>query len=210
MLVSAVLDPSAFDKDYFDDLYAIHAEDFLEGIWKNGVLIIDKGGRLQGALYRSAKCLPSKGHRSQILIAEILKTKSVAVHLVSLSNLSSMNLLDLMCHLKTQTETDILILGDKDFEELRFNPKYSAHIFPLSKYRDSDLEKERQRYCDGLKPIDTLSEKEVKDVIIRSVRFSKWLRFYDAYIGSGENTSRFRKGIEYILTLWKEQGFFCN
>lgn len=50
MLVSVVLDPSAFDKDCFDDLYAIHAEDFLEGIWRNGVLIIDKGGKLQGPL----------------------------------------------------------------------------------------------------------------------------------------------------------------
>ena len=31
MLVSAVLDPSAFDISYFDDLYRIQAEDFLEG-----------------------------------------------------------------------------------------------------------------------------------------------------------------------------------
>ena len=42
----------------------------------------------------------------------------------------------------------------------------------------------------------------------RSVRFAKWLRFYDAYIGTGNNTSRFRKGIEYILDLWQQHGFF--
>ena len=34
MLVSAVLDPSAFEADCFDDLYTIHAEDLLKGIQK--------------------------------------------------------------------------------------------------------------------------------------------------------------------------------
>lgn len=210
MLVSAVLDPSAFDKDCFDDLYAIHAEDFLEGIWRNGVLIIDKGGKLQGALYRNAKCLPSKEHQSQILLTEILKTKSVAVHLVSLSNLSSMNLLDLMYHLKTQTKADILILGDKDFEDLRFTSKYGDHISSLSKYRDSDLEKDRQRYYDGLGPIDAYSKLDVDKIIIRSIRFSKRLRFYDKYIVMADNTSNFLNGIKYILSLWRDHGFFVS
>ena len=210
MLVSVVLDPSAFDKDCFDDLYAVHAEDFLQGIWRNGVLIIDRGGKLQDALYRSAKCLPSKGQRSQILLTELLKMKSVSVGFVSLSNASSVQLLDLMYGLKTDTEADGLIVGDKNFEKLRFNPKYNDGLVPLSKYRDSDLEKERQRYYDGLGPIDILSRSAIDDIIIRSIRFSKRLRFYDAYIGTGNNTSGFRGGIEYILCLWKEHGFFAS
>ena len=78
------------------------------------------------------------------------------------------------------------------------------------KYRDSDLEKERQRYYDGLGPIDILSRSAIDDIIIRSIRFSKRLRFYDAYIGTGNNTSGFRGGIEYILCLWKEHGFFAS
>ena len=211
MLVSAVLDPSAFDAEYFDDLYAIHAEDFLQGIWRNGVLIVDSKRKLQEELFKKAESLPSKEKRLQILLTDILKEKSKRVHVSSVlpSNASSVDILDLTRHLKAHTEADILIVGNKDFEELRFNPKYSDHIFPLSKYRDSDFEKERQRYYDGLGPIDTLSKSEVEDIIIHSVRFTKSLRFYDAYIGSGENTSRFRKGIEYILTLWKEHGFFA-
>lgn len=212
MLMSAVLDPSAFNKDRFDDLYMIQAEDFLQGIWRNGVLVVDSERKLQEELFKKAESLPSKGKRLQILLIDLLKEKSkrVPVRSVSPSSASSTNLLDLMCHLKTQTEADILIVGDKDFEELRFNPTYSDHIFPLSKYRDSDLEKERQRYYDGLGPIDTLSESEVREVISRSVRFSKWLRFYDAYIGSGDNTSYFREGIKYILSLWKERSFFAS
>ena len=210
MLMSAVLDPSAFDVEDFDELYMIQAEDFLRGIWRNGVLIVDSKRKLQEELFKKVESLPIKGNRLQILLTDLLKEKSkrVPVHSVSSSSVLSTNLLDLMCHLKTQTEADILIVGDKDFEELRFNPKYRNHIFPLSKYRDSDFEKERQRYCDGLGRIDKLSISEVDEIIIRSIRFSKRLRFYDAYIGTGSNTSGFREGIEYILSLWKEHGFF--
>ena len=54
MLVSAVLDPSAFDAKYFDEneLYTIQAVDFLKGIEKNGLLIVDSGNRLRDALVR--------------------------------------------------------------------------------------------------------------------------------------------------------------
>lgn len=214
MLVSAVLDPSAFDKDCFDDLYTVQAEDFLQGLWRNGILIVDSERKLQEELFKKAESLPGtgKGKRLQLLLTDLLKEKSerVIVPSGSLDNRSSVSLLDLTVHLKAHTESDILIVGDKDFEELRFNPKYKDHIFPLSKYRDSDFEKERQGYYDGLGPIDTLSESKVKNIISHSVRFTKWLRFYDAYIGSGGNTSHFRKGIEYILTLWKEHGFFAT
>lgn len=208
MLVSAVVDPFAFNKDCFDDLYTIHVEDFLRGIWRNGVLIIDSEGRLQNALYRKAICLPNNVQQLQILLTELLKMKSVSVHLASLSNVSSMNLLDLICDLKKNTRADALIVGDENFELLRFNPRHSDGLVQLSRYRDSDFEKERQGYCDGLEPIDTFSNSEVDDIIIRSIRFSKRLGFYDPYIGTGNNTSDFRRGIEYILALWKKHGFF--
>ena len=213
MLMSAVLDPSAFDKDCFDDLYAIHAEDFLQGIWRNGVLIVDSERRLQEELFKKAESLSGtgKGKRLQILLTDLLKDKSkrVAVPSVSLSNASLADLLDLTCALKTDTEPDGLIVADENFEKLRFNPKYSDGLIPLSIYRDSNFEKERQRYCDGSGPIDALSRSEVDKIVIHSIRFSKWLRFYDKQIGTGNNTSNFQRGISYILSLWKEHGFFC-
>ncbi len=212
MLVSAVLDPSAFDAGDFDDLYAIHAEDFLQGIWRNGVLIVDSERKLQEALFKKAESLPIKGNRLRTLLTDLLKEKSkrVAVPSVSPSNASSRDLLDLTCHLKKDTEPDGLLVGDKNFEKLRFDPEHRHGIVPLSEYRDSDFEKERQRYCDGFGRIDMLPRSEVDEIVIRSIRFTKWLRFYDAYIGTGENTSRFRKGIEYILSLWREYGFFAS
>ena len=214
MLMSAVLDPSALGAEYLDELYTIQAEDFLHGIWKNGVLIVDSERRLQDALSIKVELLPIKSRRLQTLLTDLLKEKSkrVAVPSASLSNASSADadLLDLAYHLKIGTEANILIVGDKNFEELRFNPKYGNHIFPLSEYRDSDFEADRQRYENQLGPIDKLSKSTVEDIIVRSIRFTKWLRFYDAYIGSGENTSRFRRSIEYILTLWKKHSFFAS
>lgn len=212
MLVSAVLDPSAFDAEDFDDLYAIHAEDFLQGIWKNGVLIVDSERKLQEELFKKAASLPIKGNRLRTLLTDLLKEKSkrVAVPSVSPSNASSRDLLDLTCYLKKDTEANGLIVGSENFEKLRFHPEHRQGIVPLSEYRDSNFEKERQGYCDGFSPIDTLSRSDVDEIVIRSVRFSKWLRFYDAYIGTGDNTSHFRKGIEYILSLWREHGFFAS
>ena len=214
MLMSAVLDPSALDVEDLDELYTIQAEDFLHGIWKNGVLIVDSERRLQDALSIKVELLPIKSRRLQTLLTDLLKEKSkrVAVPSVSLSNasLADADLLDIAYHLKMGTEANILIVGDKNFEELRFNPKYGNHIFPLSEYRDSNFEADRQRYENQLGPIDKLSKSTVEDIIVRSIRFTKWLRFYDAYIGSGENTSRFRRSIEYILTLWKKHSFFVS
>ena len=221
MLVSAVLDPSAFDARYFDELYTIHAVDFLRGIERNGLLIVDSSGELQNDLRKrfteeqnEYELIPIKYRlRLQKYVEELLlkkKSKRIILGPTVPSSTSSDNLLDLACDLKKDTTADILIIGDKDFEELKFNPKYRGHVFPLSKYRDSDFEKERQRYYNGLGPIDILSKPEVDELIIRSIRFSKWLRFYDGYIGKGDNTSDFREGIKYILSLWKEHSFFAS
>ena len=214
MLVSAVLDPSAFDAEHFNDLYTIQAEDFLQGIWRNGVLIVDSERKLQEELFERAESLPRTGkwERLRILLTDLLKEKSkrVAVRLVSLSNVSSVNLLELTCNLKKDTEADVLILGDENFETLRFNSKYNDGIVKLSRYRDSDFEKERQGYCDGLGPIDAFSRLDVDKIISRSIRFSKRLRFYDKYIAIADNTSDFLNGIKYILSLWRDHSFFAS
>lgn len=211
MLVSAVLDPSTFEADCFDDLYTIHTEDFLKGMKTNGLLIIDSDRKLQDAIVNKFKDAPNKyGQRLPILLEELLKNrKRRIVECPTAPNSTADNLLEIACNLKTEIEIDGLIVGSENFEKLRFDPEHRHGIVSLSEYRDSNFEEERQRYCNGLEPIDTLARSEVDEIIIRSVRFSKWLRFYDAYIGSGDNTSRFRKGIEYILSLWREHGFFA-
>ena len=216
MLVSAVLDPSAFDVEYFNEneLYTIQAVDFLRGIQKNGLLIVDTENKLRDAFIKRYKALPSKPRgRLRILVEELLLKKRsrriIACHL-SLSNIPSMNLLDLAYHLKADTKADVLIVGKESLETLKSNQRHGEGIIPLSEYRDSDFETERQRYENQVGPVDTLRRSEVENLIIRSIRFAKWLRFYDAYIGRGNNIDDFRKGIEYILSLWYEHGFYAS
>lgn len=213
MLVSVVLDPSAFDKDCFDKVYRIHTEDCLKGVRKNGVLIVDsKTNILRHALLRKAESLPDKEMESRILLEELLKNRNrrVVEWPVTLNTTSSANLLDLAYYLKTKTGSDALIVGDDSLQTLKSEAKYDASIVPLSEYRDSNFEKDRQKYENQVGAIDMLPKKEVDDLIIGAVRFTKWVRFYDAYIGSGENTSRFRKGIEHILSLWHDNGLFSR
>lgn len=218
MLVSAVLDPSAFNAAHFNPdnpdqsrLYKIQAEDFLKGIEKNGLLIVDPENRLRDALIEKIKSIPIKyGQRLQILVEKLLlaesKSKRVIACSVSETDIKTMNLLDLAYRLKTNTKVDALIVGDDTF--LSAPEDWAADLIVLSEYRESDFEEVREKYETHNIPIDKLPECEVKDFIIRSVRFSKELRFYDSFIGRGNNTSNFRKGIEYILSLWNEHGFF--
>ena len=213
MLVSAVLDPSAFEADCFDDLYTIHAEDFLKGIKRNGLLIIDSDRRLQNSFVKQVKSDPNKyGQRLPILVAELLKNRKrrVVECRVLPNSISSRSLLDLAYHLKTVSKADALIVESEGIKKLNAEQKYGTDIVPLSEYRDSDFERDRQWYENQFGPIDTLSKPDVEDIIIRSVRFSKWLRFYDKQIGTGNNTSNFQRGIAYILSLWKKFGFFAS
>ena len=101
MLVSAVLDPSALDAEYFDDLYTIQAEDFLKGIRRNGLLIIDSDRRLQKAFVEQIESAPSKyGQRLPILAAELFKNGNKRIVAVNLNGISKMSFLDLAYHLK--------------------------------------------------------------------------------------------------------------
>ena len=214
MLVSAVLDPSALDAEYFDELYTIQAVDFLKGIQRNGLLIVDSENRLRDALVAQVKSLPIKPQqRLRFLIEELVlrkKSKRVIACLVSSSHTPSTSLLDLAYHLKVDTKADALVVGNGSLEILKSTHGDSGGVVPLSEYHDSDFEEDRQWYETQIGAIDTLSESKVEELIIRSVRFAKWLRFYDPYIGRGNNTSDFQKGVEYILSLWYEHGFFAS
>lgn len=214
MLVSAVLDPSAFDTGYFDALYTIQAVDFLKGIEKNGLLIVDSENRLRDALVKRVEMLPIKfRQRLQILVEELLlkkRSRRIIACFIRPDYTPSGDLLNLAYHLKTSTGADALIVGNNSLETLTSTQRYGVDIIPLSEYRDSDFETERQRYENQVGSIDTLRRSEVENLIIRSVRFVKWLRFYDPYVGRRDNTDDFRRGIEYILSLWHEHGFFSS
>ena len=220
MLVSAVLDPSAFNAAHFNpaqgQLYKIQAEDFLKGIQKNGVLVVDPENKLRDALIKEVESIPTKYRQQlEILVTHLFqneKGKRVIACSVSGKNIAAMSLLDLAYHLKTNTEADALIVADDNY--LRLSDVADLELGPdfvlLSEYRDSHFEVVREKYEIHDTRIDKLPESKRKDYIIRSIRFSKYLRFYDPYIGIGDRTRAFQQGIKYILSLWHQHGFFAS
>jgi hypothetical protein len=214
MLMSAVVDPSAFNRTYFDAPdYRLHARSFLQGIQSNGLLIVDPDGRLHRSLAENIQSLPTQyGQQLGILLTELLKDsrkRVIRCHPASSQETSACPLIELACHLKATSHADSLIVSSQTVEELRSKGVPDADVLPLGEYSESAFERQRYRYMEGSSPIDRLPESELDDMVIRIVRFAQWLRFYDKQIGKGgDNTSCFRMGIEYILKKWLEHGHF--
>ncbi len=178
MPITTVVDPSAFNVDYFNPTYQKHAENFLKGIEEDGLLIVDSENKLQNAIFEQIASLPTKYQQQlQIRFEELFKNKKDrVVECCILSNYtSSEDLLDLAYHLRIVSEADALIVADKDFEILKSDQEYDESIFPLSGYSGGDFGKNHQKYYDELKSIDTHLESEVEDTIIHSAQFNDWL-----------------------------------
>ena len=178
MRISAVLDSSTFNADYFNPAYERHAEDFLNGIQRNGLLIVDSENKLQNAIFEKIESLPTK-HRQQLQIRfeELFKNRRErVVECYILSNdASSENLLELAYHLRAVSEADTLIVGSESLETLKAHQKYNEGIFSLSEYTDNYFEKEHQEDYGELDSTNTPSESEMEDTIIHPEQFIDWL-----------------------------------
>ena len=193
MLISAVLDSSVFYTTYFNATYGIQAEDFLNGIEKNGLLIVDSENKLQDAIFEQVESLPTKyRQRLQILVEELFKNKRerVVQCCISPNYTLSEDLLDLAYYLKTVSEADVLIVGNESVKTLKSGEKYTESIVPLSEYHNSNFENLHKRS----QAIDIFSESEMEDSIIHSVQFDKWI----ASIVNGEIFTSRKQLIELL------------
>ena len=193
MLISAVLDSSVFYTTYFNATYGIQAEDFLNGIKKNGLLIVDSENKLQHAIFEQVESLPTKyRQRLQILVEELFKNKRerVVQCCISPNYTLSEDLLDLAYYLKTVSEADVLIVGNESVKTLKSGEKYTESIVPLSEYHNSNFENLHKRS----QAIDIFSESEMEDSIIHSVQFDKWI----ASIVNGEIFTSRKQLIELL------------
>ena len=178
MRISAVLDSSVFNAAYFTPTYAMHTEAFLNGIQKNGLLIVDSENELRNAIFEQLESLPTKYRQQlQIRFEELFKNKrKQVVECCVLPNYtSSENLLDLVYHLRTVSQADALIVGSESLKTLKSDQRYDEDVVLLSGHKDSDFEKFSQRNYDSLESIDIFSQSEIEDTIIHSAQFNNWL-----------------------------------
>ena len=178
MRISTVLDSSAFNETYFNPTYGVQAENFLNDIRRNGLLLVDSENELRNALFEQVESLPTKyRQRLQILVEELFKNKRerVVECYVSLNYTLSGNFLDLAFQLKTVSQADVLIFGGESVEALSDDQKRMEGIVLLSEYLDSDFGRYCRRQYGELKSTKTHSESEVEDTIIHSAQFNDCL-----------------------------------
>ena len=178
MRISAILDSSALKKTYFNPSYGIHAENFLKGIQRNGLLIVDSDNKLQNAIFEQIESLPTKYRQQlQIRFEELFKNKRKrVVECCILSDyISSENLLDLAYYLRTVSEANTLVVGSENLEMLKAHQRYNEGVFSLSEYTDNYFEQARQWDHGELEEIKVPSESEVEDTIIHSGQFNDCL-----------------------------------
>ena len=178
MRISAVLDSSVFNAAYFNPTYAMHTEKLLNGIQRNGLLIVDSENKLQNAIFEQIESLPTKYRQQlQIRFEELFKNKRErVVECCVLSNYtSSENLLDLAYYLRTVSQSDTLIVSSESLKTLKSDQRYDKDIVLLPGHHDSDFEKFYQRHSSRLESIDPLSESEMDNTIIHSEQFNNWL-----------------------------------
>lgn len=214
MLMFAVLDPLAFEKENFDNpTYLLQIKIFLKGVLSNGLLILDPNGQLREKIMSLIPLVPIK-YRQQvnILVEEIFiknkKKKTICCHQKAFSNKNIPDLREMAVAIKNHCGVDAIITNEKGKLYLATKGISVSDVVTLESYDESEFEKKRNWFFGEMPPIDSVPE-QFEGIIVRIVKFARWLCFYDKQINKG-NPFPFRKGIEYILRQWKQHGYFAS
>lgn len=214
MIVTALVEPEALATAHFDNhpSYRQGAQLFFRGIMSNGLLMVDGAGTLEERLKTVVRALPTQhGQQLQILLADLLKNKRrriVRLDTISVRGTASIEAEDMERLVSTGLPDGVVVPpgGAAAFARL----ETAAEALVLDDYGDSEFEQKRRWMFEDVPPIDQLPPGDVDRLLIRTIRFAEWLRFYDKQIGSGRNLSNFRRGLEHILVLWSKHGYFAS
>ena len=212
MIISLIIDPTAMDSRYFSSIdgYRFNMNALFDGLSKNGVLVVDENGFLERELSTCLSSLPIKYRQElQIRLEELLKNKRKRIIKADAKS-GKGDIFTIMSKLNELYDVDAVCLSDDTFQVAEGREYDLANALSISSYLDSEVERRRRSYLSELPPLHKLSVAEVEDFFIRSVRYSKWLRFYDKQIGKGSNLKGFFRGIDFILSTWADHGVFSR
>lgn len=203
MFVAAVLDPSVLSNEYFAlDGYKSQAKQLLRGIQENGMLIFDPQNKLRTDVERALINLPTRYNQELLIRWEELQ-KNKQKRLVSCCNRRFMA--------TSQSDTNQIVhqlASSCDVDAVFTSNQSIPKNLSLQDYDNSLFEEKRRNFFAGSLPIDQITKNDVQDLLVRSVRYAKWIRFYDKQLGRGERIKAFYSGVEYILDLWLQHGHF--
>ncbi len=200
MIMSAVVNPKVFLEDNFDanNKYRDNISVFLQGIKENGILIDDSDGTIKKQLinYFLTLPMPKIGIKSKKIFEELCNQNSPRKFFV-LSNTyktSGEEIDDLIHRVASENK------ADEEFDENK-----------LLEYIQSEFEDKRRELSQYSKSLHQTEPTDIDEMLIRCVKFSKKLRFYDSQLGKissnedyEEKCSRFCEGFCYIIKLWHD------
>lgn len=209
MITRLILDPAALNPGLLaDQEYRKEAELCLRGITENGILLVDSHRSLLAQLALIAETLSSKnGQHISLLITEILKDRRRFVCCDDFCAGSSINHNDeLMYSLSVGTKNDGIVLGMETLKSLRDRGISFNNLIDLRNYSASSVEVRRRSFLTSIPTFDEMSEDQVDDLFVRTIQYTKTLRFFDKMIGQANRIENYCRGIIRILDLWKEHG----
>lgn len=212
MLMTAVIQPEAFDQTHFSNPgYRDQVEMLFRGLASNGLILCDPNCRLLREINERVERLSAKmGQQLQIRLAELQKSDRRRVVIADRTVCScptSLNILNACLAVQASVRADTLVVDPATLAQLQSGGVTPSGITPLGAYISSSFEQKRHHYLDQSPPIDQMAAGEFDDHLVRITKFSKRLRFYDKQIGKGA-VGGFRSGIGRILALWVTNAHF--
>lgn len=204
MFISAVLDPTALSTG-LDPEYLRQVKLMLRGMVENGVFLDDQQRRLQRRVSEYVRTLPTRHGQAICGCWEDLLKGACGKRVVTcvrsdLADLTRCAESKLPLQLYKRVSPDGLLARHSD----------ENGVVDLSTFDDSDFERKRTFLREGIGAINQVPRGEVEEFLLRTIRFSRWLRIYDKHIGKTRNVSGFLRGIVYLVGLWYQHGFFAT
>jgi len=212
MIMTAAIDPDALAPACFAQTgYQDQVAMFFRGIESNGAMLLDSDARLLDELEYRISELPIKYRQDlEIRFAEFRKKPNrgrlVKCRADVCKTSSGQQPWERVQLIGRGVRADAVFASPEHCDG--FSDDGLPPACPLSQYTGSRFEEKRRWFMDNMPNADRLRPSEFDEAIARVTRFSRWIRFFDKQIGKGKNVSNFRRGIERVLTIWRDNAHF--
>jgi hypothetical protein len=208
MLVTTVPSPEAFGYRLVEDpLYARCAKEYLRGVIRNGLILVDSQNELRQCLGEAIANAPAS---TRSLFEEILKMDSGPASKRIVQCRPGGRVLDWSdgetVSFAAEVQADAVVVAYLPVAEDAGTPTKGIEVSSLAVYDESRAEEKRRRYAEDLPHFENTGRGELRELLMCALRYTTWLRFYDPIIGkvTRRELGAWRDGLGFVLECWRE------